>query len=400
MQLLIKFIVAIFLSILLYSCAGTTEKTNEESTDVSKSDSITANQVLLTSLQYKTADIQLGNVELKQISGTFKASGMLDVPPQQQVSVSIAVGGFLRKTDLLPGKFVTKGELIAVVENPDFVLVQQDYLDAKSQLEYAKADYERQQALAKENVNAGKTLQQAKATYYSLLAKTNGLHQRIKTSGLSLALLEKGDIQSMINVYAPISGYVTEVNANLGKYIAPTDVLFEIVDTRHLHAELTVFEKDIPKLKIGQTVRFTLANETSERIAKVYLIGRKITADRTVKIHCHLDGEDNQLIPGTFLKAVVETGATEVAALPNDAIVDYVGEKYIFIMAANSKKTTIDSAAGGEFRFTMVPVIIGNSELSYTEVILPETINKKAQIVVKGAYSLLSKMKNSEEEEE
>jgi cobalt-zinc-cadmium efflux system membrane fusion protein len=289
---------------------------------------------------------------------------------------------------MLQGKRVKKGELIAVIENPDYVQMQQDYLEAKSQLEYSKADYERQQTLAKEHVNAQKTLQQAKASFQSLSAKVNGLREKIKVSGINVAALENGDIQSAIYLRSPINGFVTEVNANIGKFVNPTDVLMEIVDTEHLHAELTVFEKDVPKLQIGQKVRFTLANETTERTAKVYLIGRQIGSDRTVRIHCHIDEEDIHLLPGMYLTAIVETGQTKVPALPDEAVVDHQGKKFIFIANAG------DSA---EHHFTRVGVQTGNSDAGFTEVTIPEGVNKQ-QIVVKGAYSLLSKMMNSEEE--
>ena len=360
------------------------------------------NEVMLSQPQFNTAGIQFGEVEMKQISGTFKANGLLDVPPQQMVSVSVNMGGFLKKTELLQGMRVKKGQLIATIENPDFVTIQQDYLDAKSQLEYAKADYERQQELAKENINAQKTLQQAKAAFQSLQAKTNALKERIKVVGLNLAAVEQGNIQSTVNLYAPISGFVTQVNANIGKYINPTDVLFEIVDTEHLHAELTIFEKDVPRLQIGQRVRFILANETTERIANVYLIGREISSDRTVRIHCHIEKEDIHLLPGMYLKAIVETGQQKVPALPDEAIIDYQGQKYIFIKAEEGKPANAAKAdpenTPADHHFKMIAVDIGNSDAGYTEVILPEGIDK-SNIVVKGAYSLLSKMKNSEEEE-
>lgn len=346
------------------------------------------NEVALTGAQFQTAGITYGVVEKKQISGTFKANGLLDVPPQNMVSISVPMGGFLKTTDMLQGKRVKKGELIAVIENPDYVQMQQDYLEAKSQLEYAKADYERQQILAKENVNAQKTLQQSKSNFQTLTAKTNGLREKIKVSGLNISALDNGKIQSAIYLYSPINGFVTQVNANIGKFVNPTDVLIEIVDTEHLHAELTVFEKDVPKLQIGQKVRFTLANETAERTAKVYLIGREISKDRTVRIHCHIDEEDIHLLPGMYLKATVETGDAQVSALPNEAIVDNQGQKYIFTDAGK------DSAS---HYFTRVPVQAGNSDGSYTEVMIPDSIQSE-KIVVKGAYTLLGKMMNGEEE--
>lgn len=393
----------IFLSglILLVSCGSSNNPDHVTETPV-ETHKEESNEVILTQAQFNTAGIEFGSVEMKQISGTFKANGVLDVPPQQMVSISVNMGGFLKKTDLLQGMRVRKGQLIAVIENPDFVQMQQEYLDARSQLEYAKADYERQQELAKENINAQKTLQQAKASFLSLDAKTNALKERIKVVGLNLNAVEQGHIQSTINIYSPISGFVTEVNANIGKYVNPTDVLFEIVDTEHLHAELTVFEKDVPKLQIGQRVRFTLANETTERIAKVYLIGREISSDRTVRIHCHIEKEDIHLLPGMYLKAIVETGQQQVPALPDEAIVDYQGQKYIFIASEEAPQTNAENKKDENnqsgHHFKMVAIQTSNTDAGYTEVSIPEGIDK-TKIVIKGAYSLLSKMKNSEEEE-
>lgn len=402
--------VSAILLLMLNSCGSSNENGSEPIADSTEVHEDELNQVSFTAAQYQTTGVELGTVELKQISGTFKVNGVLDVPPQQQVSISVPMGGFLRKTDLLQGMRVKKGQLIAVIENPDFVQMQQDYLESKSQLEYSQADYQRQQVLSAENVNSRKVLEQAKSSAQTLSARVKGLKERIKSSGINISAVEKGNIQSYINIYSPIDGFVTEVNANVGKFVNATEVLFEIVDTGHLHAELTVFEKDIPKLKIGQKVRFTLANETKERIAKVYLIGKKVSEERSVRIHCHIEQEDIHMLPGMYLKAIVESGQTQVPALPDQAIVDYQGEKFIFIqkdtdtpaagLAANEVKDENKENHENEeaYQFEMIAIQIGNSDGGFTEVILPENkIASNARIVIKGAYDLLSKMKNSEE---
>lgn len=389
---------------LVISCGNaSTEAIEEEHHDEEE------NTVELTAEQIKTAGIEVGNVEQKQISGTIKVNGVLDVPPQQLVSVSAPLGGFLKSTVLLQGSRVTKGQLIAVIENPEYIQLQQDYLEAKNQFDFAHADYERQQELAKENVNAQKTLQQAKTTYQSWLAKKNGLLAKLKLINVDIATLEAGTISSTSNIYSTITGFVTEVNVNIGKFVNPSDILFEIVDTEHLHAELIIFEKDVRKIKIGQKVRFTLANETTVRLATVYLIGREISPDRTIRIHCHIDKEDKDLLPGMYLKAIVETGGASVTALPDDAIIDFQGKKYIFISSerqanqndvSETKESTGKEQVDETHHFTMIEIQIGNSESGYTEIVLPEKFDAvKAEVVVKGAYSLLSKMKNSEEEE-
>ena len=348
------------------------------------------NSVELTAEQYKTVDIQLGTVEMKSISGTIRVNGMLDVPPQNLVSISSPFGGTVKNTELLQGMKVRNGQVVATIQNPDFIDVQQDYLDFKSQLEYLKLEYERQEELAAGNANAKKTVQKAKSEYESMRARVNGLKARLQLMNISISSLERGNIQHSASLYSPINGYVTQVNTNIGAYVSPADVLFKIADTDHLHAELTIFEKDVPKVKMGQKVRFTLANEDKERTATVYLVGREISTERTVNIHCHLDKEDRELLPGMYLKALIESEGGSVTALPDRAIVEFEGSRYIF--------TEGKADHAGEHLFEMVEVTIGAGELGYTEVILPTNRNwKSAKIVVNGAYDILSKMKNGEE---
>jgi cobalt-zinc-cadmium efflux system membrane fusion protein len=348
------------------------------------------NRVSLTTVQVETAGIELGKIEKRQISGTIKVNGMLDVPPQQMVSISVPMGGFLKSTSLLQGSRVEKGQAIATVENLEFIQIQQDFLEANNQLELAQTEYTRQQELAKENVNATKTLQQAKSQFTNWSIKSKALSEKLKLLNIKSEAIEAGNFSSTIMLYSPISGYVTDMTANVGKFANPGDVLFTIVDTEHLHAELTVFEKDFSKIKVGQKIRFALNNESTERIATVYLIGREIAPDRTVRIHGHLDKEDKNLLPGMYLNAIIETGGAMVNTLPSEAIIDFADKKYIFVF--DGKTDTV-------VNYRIVEIQTGNSELNFTEIILAEADLNTWQVVTQGAYALLSKMKNKEEEE-
>lgn len=347
------------------------------------------NHVELTAAQYETAGVETGGFSVRKLSGTVTANGVIDIPPQNLVSISAPLGGFVRKSELLQGMKVQKGEVLAVIENPDFIPIQQDYLETRSKLEFAEQEYQRQSDLSKENVNAQKALQQSASELKMLRARLAGLKERVRTAGVDLAGLEKGSITSVASIRSPIAGSVTVVNVNLGKYVNPTDVMFEIVDTDHLHVELSVFEQDIPKVKLGQLVRFRVSNNPGqEDLAKVYLINQKINDDRTVRVHCHLEKEDNDLLPQNFVKAIIETGANPVNALPDEAVVDFEGKSYVFVK--DSK---------GERSFDMVEVTKGISENGFTEVKMPSGGSESPQFVLKGAYALLSKLKNSEEEE-
>lgn len=382
---LIKYISVILLLPVLVSCSNDEKKGYEEETHVSSED-----EIVLTKEQYDIAGIKTGNVSKREMGDIITANGKLDVPPQQMVSVSVPIAGFVKKTNLLEGMYVKKGQVIAVLENLDYVQIQQDYLDAKSQYEYAREEYERQQRLAKEKVNAEKSLQRSKAEYHSLQAKFKGLTSKLKLMQINPASIQNGDISSTINVHASISGYITEVNVNVGQYVSPKDVLFRIVNTEHLHVELTVFEKDVSKLKEEQKVRFTLANETEERTATVHLIGREISNDRTVRVHCHLDNEDTKLLPGMFLKAYIETGAAETYTLPETAIIKFEGNNYVY---------TVKERTDSVYSFDMLLVNIGAEDRGYTEVKLNSELNTNSNVVIDGGYYILAKMKNSGDEE-
>ncbi|WP_406825412.1 efflux RND transporter periplasmic adaptor subunit [Pedobacter sp. KACC 23697] len=381
------FILVAFLFYLAGCSRRSKEKEPEKETVHEKSDIIT-----LTPEQYKLSEITLGSIELKELSGTTKVNGMLDLPPQSLVSISTPLEGILKSTDMLQGKRVAKGALIAVMQNPEFIQMQQDYLDYKSQLQFLREELDRQEELAKENVNSKKALQKARSEYQSVSARLLGQRSKLSIMNVNFSALEKGQIQKTFNLYTPIAGYVIQVNTNMGAFASTTDVLFKIADTEHLHAELTVFEKDVPKLKLGQKVRFVLANEEKERMATVYLIGREISKERTVQIHCHLDQEDTQLLPGMYLKAYVESGMNKVEALPDVAIVEFDGKKFIFIDQSAEKDNKT-------YRYRMIEVKTGVAENGYTQVSFAEQIND-AKVVVKGAYDLLSKVKNTEEEGE
>jgi len=379
-----KRIIPFFLSLFLVvsSCSKSNETAEGQ---IPEANASVSNVVTLTSDQVKSINITLGKVEQRSLSRAVKVNGVLDVPPQNLVTISSVLGGFVKYTELLQGMKVKKGQVIAVMEHPEFIQLQQDYLDSKNQLEFLEIEYKRQQELATENVNSAKTLQLAKSTYLSAKAKTEGLRLKLKLINISTSEIESGEIKNSVTIVAPISGYVTQVNVNVGMYVNPTDVMFMIVDTDHLHAEAQVFEKDLSKLKIGQRVLLNLANENSPRSARVYLVGKEISAERTVRVHCHLDKEDPNLIPGMYFSALIEVGEAPVVAVAESAVVNFEGKDYLFV---SSEANT----------FKMVEVKTGVNESDYTEVILPEGFDPNAFIVTNGAYTLISKLKNVEDE--
>ncbi|MEO6135294.1 MAG: efflux RND transporter periplasmic adaptor subunit [Ginsengibacter sp.] len=387
MNTTIKILFSIFL---FASIAACNNKKTEEKT-VTEPQVTNSDEVSLTSDQYKVAAIELGNIEMRNLSSVIKVNGVIDVEPQSVVSISAPLGGFVKSAGLLLGQAVHKGQLMAVIENVEFIDIQQDYLETKSRLVFLSQELERQKELRKEEVNATKTLQQVSSEYNMQNAKLSGLVQKLSLIGIGTKSLNAGRISKTSNLYSPINGYVTESNVNRGKYVQPSDVLFELTNKNDMHLALYVFEKDVRKINPGQSIRFALASETDyKREAKVFLIGKAAEKDGTMPVHAHLAVlNDAALFPGMYVKALIETQSENIPALPTEAIIQSEGKSYIFIETDSAQNKTI---------FKMIPVIKGIEEEGFVAVTLPEGFNISSnKIVLKGAYALLSAMKNVEE---
>ncbi|MDT4828515.1 Nickel and cobalt resistance protein CnrB [compost metagenome] len=342
------------------------------------------NLVSLTAVQAKNIDLQVSTISSQTISTHLKLSGQVDVPPQNLISISVPLGGYLKSTSLLPGANVKKGQVLAYLEDPQYIQLQQDYLSAKNKLSYAAKEFERQKELNQHQASSDKIFQQAETDYHNLLIENNALAEKIRLIGLNPQQINAGNMTRRIAIYSPINGYVNKVNVNIGKYVVPTDVLFELVDPSNLHLSLTVFEKDLGKLAINQSlIAYSNAQPGEKYQAKVILINPNLNENRSTEIHCHFEKYDKKLVPGMYMNAEIQLSNQNVQALPADAVVNFENKDYVFVQV-------------NENTFQMTPVEIGATENAYTE-IRSELTGKK--IVVKGAYALLMKLKNTIDEE-
>jgi membrane fusion protein, heavy metal efflux system len=345
------------------------------------------NAVKFTDAQLQNGKIQVGKVEMRSLKGILKVNGTIDVPPQNLVSVSFPMGGYLKNTNLLPGMPIKKGQVIATLEDASYIQLQQDYLTVSAKLDYLQLELARQQELNTQKINAEKTLQQVQSDYRLQQISQKGYAEKLRLIGINPANLTENNMTRTVSIYSPISGYVSKVNVNIGKYLAPTDVMFQLVNTDDIHANLTVFEKDIPKVKTGQKLSLTvpsLSNKTY--LAEILLIGRDLNENRAVEVHCHFENEDHKLSPGMFLSADIETTETNALTVPNDAVVRFENKYFIFIEKEHGV-------------FDMTEVALGVTDKIYSQ-ITPLSISdiSTLKIVTQGAYAILSKMKNTAEE--
>jgi len=374
---------------LLGSCSGN-KKSAPESADV---EVLPENIVEMREDQIKLAGIQTGSVEMKSLGNTLKVNGIISVAPQNQATVSMPLGGFIKSTTLIAGNSVSKGQTLALIENQDFVDIQQNYLEAKNKLVYAEAEFKRHTDLYNDEVYSEKNLQQVTVEYKNLLALVRSLEQKLILIGIDPVSLDETNISSTVSLKSPINGYLKSVNINIGKYVAPTDVLFEILNSDRLFLELTLFEKDADKVAAGQKIKFFINNETEAHEATISQTGKSISDDKTFRVYATVLKPCKNALPGMYVSALIEESDTQVTALPSEAVVSFDDKDYIFVFDRNKEE---EGKPFTEYR--MVEVQKGASKDGYTEVVLPEGFElNTAIVVVKGAYNLLSAKKNAGE---
>lgn len=364
-------------SLVLVAC-GNSEK-NIEAVEVIKTDS---NEIDITKQQFEGENMAFGTLSEEAFSQSIKTNGMIDVPPYNKSSVATFMGGYITKTPLLIGDKVKKGQLLVTLENPEFVEIQQNYLEVAEQLSYLKSEFTRQKTLYDENITSQKNFLKAESTYKSNLAQYNGMRKKLQMMNINPTSVEQGQITSTLNLYAPIAGYVTKVNVSNGSYVSPSDIVIEIVDTDHIHLELSVFEKDILKIKKGQKILFTVP-EASDRIfkAEVHLVGTTIDEKtRRVKIHGHIDEDQTQFIVGMFTEADIVINNVRNMAVPKEAVVEVEDDSFVLVLK-NETET--------EYHLEKVKIKKGMETEDFVE-ILNEIDLKDKKILTKGTYMLLN----------
>ncbi len=377
-----KLIINIALIIFLTSCQGNPPAEETKQTPVDNT------SVYLDSTQLSIAGIATGVPSLQVIHANIKANGKVDVPPQSMISVSFPLGGYLKSTSLLPGAAVKKGEVIAVMEDQSYVQLQQDYLSAKARMEYLEEDLKRQKELSDADAASRKNYQLVLSDFKIQQVLIKSLEEKLKIIGIEPSRLSVNNISRDVPVRSPINGFVTKVNINIGRYVNPADVLFELINPDDIHAAITVFEKDISSIKAGMKVVVMLADQPSVKYnAEVILVSKNIDDARSGIVHCHFENPNHNLLPGMFLVAVFELGNKVTEAIDEEAVVRFDGKEYVFL-TKNGKS------------FNLQQVQTGVRENGYVE-LMPDSAKSwmQTRVAVKGSYALLGMLKNKMEEE-
>lgn len=368
----------LFLTISLFSACSRTPDSGSVSGE-QKSEGV----VTLTVAQARNSKIRTAPAIKEPVSATLKVHGLIDVPPQNLVSVSVPLGGYLKESHLLPGTHLRKGESIAVIEDRQYVELQQEYLTAAARLKFAEEEFKRQRELNASKATSDKVFQQVTAEHTAQKVQLKALYEKLKLIGIDPDRLSEENLSRSITIASPIDGYVTKVNANIGKYVKPEDVLFELVNPNDLHLDLKVFEKDIENVFIGQEVVAYTNNRPDKKYpCEVILVGKDLTEDRSLEVHCHFKSADPSLIPGLYMNADISLRKNDAYVFPSDAVVRHDDRSYVFKALGTDSYKLVEVKPH--------PLADGRMEIEWADAAPAES----DQFVMEGAYALLMTMMN------
>jgi len=336
----------------------------------------------ITGEQFETAKLELGNLKQNRFSEQFQVTGIIDVPPENRATVSSYFDGYISETQLLVGDEVQKGDLLVKLKHPDFIKMQQKYVESFSNLEFQTSEFERKENLYNDKIIAQKVFQSTKNDFLQAKAQLQATVEQIKLMNLNPKEIAKGNFTSEIRIYAPISGKISKLNVSQGKFLAKSEMIMEILDVDHVHLELDVFEKDILKIHKGDTLNFKIP-EISDQSYKAYvkLIGAEVNENRSVRVHAHPKNDNVNFSVGMFVNAYFKSDSKDYLALPENAFTEVDSET--FVLQLNSKTNSL-------YTFNKIEVDTDSPQNGLKPILNSGQVDTEAQFLIRGVFDIIT----------
>ncbi|WP_299779331.1 efflux RND transporter periplasmic adaptor subunit [uncultured Formosa sp.] len=380
------------LSFLLTSCGdktGNTDSYNDDAKTETKQEEH-REEAMLSAKQFEALKMKVDTIALRQMNGYVEANGTLEVPPQNEASITSVIGANVVSIEVIEGDKVNKGQVVAYLSHPNIIKMQTDYLNAYSNSNFLKKGYERQQKLYDAGVGSGANFQKAEVEYSASKAMVNGMAAQLRLLNINTASVGNGTISQRIALKSPIEGFVQKVSVKTGQYVDPQTELFEIVDTHHVHADLMVFEKDVYRVKKGQKVTFDVQSVPDQELtAEIYSVSKTFEENpKAVHVHAEIENKNGNLIPGMYIKGRIQIEKIKTKALPESAIIKEGTRFYVFTVEKENN----------DWSFKPIEVILGQKDEGWITVKFPKEINPNTKFAYNNAYYLFAEMKKGDAE--
>ena len=394
-----KWIGLLLLVITMTACGDTKNETSnnentqsESETDKNGTSHTESEEVMLTARQFEALQMSIDTLQMRSMSGYVEANGQLEVPPQNEATITTVVGANVVSIEVIEGDEVKKGQVVAYISHPNIIEKQTMYLNAYSNSQFLKKSFERQKTLYDAGVGSGANFQGAEAEYKASLAMVNGLEAQLKQLNINASGVRNGTIYQRVALRSPIEGFVQKVEIKTGQYVEPQTDLMDVVNTHHVHADLMVFEKDVYKIEKGQKVTFNVQSIPGKQLtAEIYSISKTFEENpKALHVHAEIENKAGNLIPGMYIQGRIQTDNATTTAFPESAI--SIEGKKAFVFKAMKE--------GSDWSFVPVEIRKGAKDGDWIAVSFLEPNKKDEQYAMNNAYYLMAEMKKGEAEHE
>lgn len=371
-----QFFVFLFVITLFGSC-----KNKPEASETAEPTTVDNNLIVVSKALVESTNMSLGTLSTEDFYDVVQATGAIEVPVNSKAEISPMTAGFVSTILHIVGDKIKKGELLFQLRNPEFIAMQQSFLEVKEELKFLQSEFDRQKLLSEENISSQKSFQKASSDYKLKLAQYNGQKETLKLLNVDMTKLEQGDYTPNIRIYAPIDGFISGIYTAIGSYVAPGDVLMSMINTSHKHLEVEVFEKDVMKLANGQGIRFRVPDASNTFFdGTVFQVNKAIDMERrTILVYGHLADENANFLQGMYIEAEILTDKHSGLAVPSRAVFEEEGDFYILVYQSENDK---------EFVFEKTLVLPGRISEHFTQ-ILSSSLKPGDKIMDKGVSRLL-----------
>jgi cobalt-zinc-cadmium efflux system membrane fusion protein len=380
-----KWIVVLLITWSITSCGNSAEESAENENAETETTEPEFKEAMLTANQYEALQMVIDTISMRNMSGYVEANGTLEVPPQNAAILTAITGANVVSIEVIEGDKVKKNQAVAYLSHPSIIQIQSDYLNAYSNSQYLKQEFERQKKLYDAGVASGMNYQKSTADYNASMAMVNGLEAQLRQYNINVNGVRNGTIYQRVALRSPIRGSVEKVMIKIGQYVEPQTNLMEVVDTDHVHAVVMVFERDVDKVRVGQKVKLNIQSKPNEElVAEIYSVGQTFEQDsKTVHIHAEIENKTGDLIPGMYVQGRIEIDNVQTKAMPESAIA-LDGERSYLFMAVRE---------GDGWSFQPVEIQIGEKDGNWIAIRFMTEPDANTLFAMNNAYYLMAEMK-------
>ncbi|MCC6552485.1 MAG: efflux RND transporter periplasmic adaptor subunit [Polyangiaceae bacterium] len=271
-------------------------------------------------------------------AGPGKVAVALDLPGEVSVNadalahVTPRVSGTVRTVKRHLGDAVERGEVLATLDSRELAELQREFLATKERLALAEASFKRQEQLWNEKISAEKDYLAARQALKEAQIEHRSAAQKLHAAGAG------GKGGAGYALIAPIDGTIIEKHITVGEVLRDDSQAFVIADLSTLWVNVTVYARDLPKVRTGQAVTVRAEGVAESAHGTIAYVGHVVGEQtRSAVARVVLDNPGPAWRPGLFVTAEVALEEVDAAVVVADEAVQTVeGKPVVFVQGGDS----------------------------------------------------------------